>query len=330
LINIALDVLGGDLEDGEKIYGALNAVKCDDELHVVLVGNEASINSYLDREEFSSFGNNFSLVHSTKNFGMQESPSKILKTGKDSSLYKAVLEVKEESCVGVVSAGNTGAQMAASLFVLGRIKNISRPGIAIPLPTRCGSSTLIDAGANVDSKPQNLLDFALMGSLYHSAMYNITNPPIGIINNGAEQSKGNILSKSSYSLIEKSFPDSFKGFIEGRDIFNGEIKVLVCDGFVGNVILKTVEGSFLLIKDFLKKDINSSLKQKLGGYLIKDSFKHLKKLMDYREYGGSPLLGVKGISIICHGSSDQLAIKNALLQALKMHRGRLIQKISNN
>ncbi len=140
---------------------------------------------------------------------------------------------------------------------------------------------------------------------------------------------GNILSKSSYSLIEKSFPDSFKGFIEGRDIFNGEIKVLVCDGFVGNVILKTVEGSFLLIKDFLKKDINSSLKQKIGGYLIKDSFNHLKKLMDYREYGGSPLLGVKGISIICHGSSDQLAIKNALLQALKMHRGRLIQKISN-
>ncbi len=330
MISIAFDVLGGDLPAQERLFGAVDAVKENKNIHITCVGDKELIHSVLQQNEFSFMDSNFTVIHAPEHFPMHESPSKILKSGKSTSLYKSTELVRSGACSAIISAGNTGAQMAASLFVIGRIKNISRPGIAIPFPTNKGFATLIDAGAHVDSKPQNLSDYALMGSIYQELMYGTEQPPIGILNNGSEETKGNDLSKNSYNLLKENFPSNFKGFLEGRDLFNGDFKVIVCDGFTGNIVLKTVEGSMLFMKNFLKKEINRSFKNKIGGLLIKDSFTHLKQLMDYREYGGSPLLGINGISIICHGSSDRKAIKNAILQASRLSSLGVIEKISQS
>jgi len=328
LTRIALDALGGDLGYTTRLQGALDAIISSNDVHITVVGDHDSIDNTLQQGDYLLYRDHFSIVHAPDHFPMDESPSRILKSGKTSSLYQSIQLVQNQSCDAIVSAGNTGAQMAASLFLLGRIEGISRPGIAIPFPTNKGISTLIDAGANLDSKPENLLDFALMGTTYHSLMFSYPEPKVAIINNGGEPSKGNSLTKAAYSLFKEKIPSSFQGYVEGRDLFNGDIQVMVCDGFVGNIILKTVEGSMIFIKEFFRKEISSSLKHTLGGLLLKDSFSSLKKMLDYREYGGSPLLGVKGISIICHGSSDHLAIKNAVLQATKLHKQNFIQKIT--
>jgi glycerol-3-phosphate acyltransferase PlsX len=328
LTHIALDALGGDLGYTTRLKGALDAIRSSNDISITVVGDHDSIENTLQQGDYLPFRDRFSIVHAPDNFPMDESPSKILKSGKTSSLYQSIQLVQNQSCDAIVSAGNTGAQMAASLFILGRIEGISRPGIAIPFPTNKGMSTLIDAGANLDSKPENLLDFALMGTTYHSLMFSCSEPKVAVINNGSEPSKGNILTKAAYSLLKEKIPSSFQGYVEGRDLFSGDIQVMVCDGFVGNIVLKTVEGSMIFIKEFFKKEISSSLKHTFGGLLLKDSFSSLKKMLDYREYGGSPLLGVKGISIICHGSSDHLAIKNAVLQAAKLHKQNFIQKIT--
>jgi phosphate acyltransferase len=327
LIRVALDALGGDLGYSTRLYGALEAIKSNNNIHITVTGDHDIVENALQKECFLPYRDHFSIVHAPENFPMDETPSKILRFGKSTSLYQAVQLVKDHACDAIVSAGNTGAQMATSVFLLGRMKDISRPGIAIPFPTKKGVSTLIDAGAHLDSKPQNLLDYAIMGSIYHSLMFSCPDPKIGIINNGSEPSKGNNLTKDAYKLLSDRLPDSFQGFIEGRDLFVGNIQVMVCDGFVGNVVLKTVEGSMQFIKEFFREEIQSSLKHKVGGLFLKDSFSTLKQKLDYREYGGSPLLGVQDISIICHGSSDELAIKNAILQSATLHRLHFIQKL---
>jgi glycerol-3-phosphate acyltransferase PlsX len=326
LISISLDASGGDLPIEEKIKGALLSLHSDKELLVYLVGNESDINPII--KSFNSpYSSRIKIVHTSEIISMGDAPSRILKDKKNSSLSLATTLVKSKECQGIVSAGNTGAQMAAALFQLGRIRGIERPGIAITIPTEIGYSVLIDAGANPDVKTKNLLDFAKMGSIYCKTIYQIDFPSIALINNGTEEEKGNLLNKESFPVFSSEIKN-FKGYIEGRDILKGIVDVIVCDGFTGNIILKTIEGTALSIFSELKKNIKTSFLQKVGASFLRNTFKALKNKMDYRAYGGAPLLGINGVSIICHGSSDSLAIKNAILLASKMVKNKTIETIS--
>jgi glycerol-3-phosphate acyltransferase PlsX len=330
LINISLDVSGGDLPFEERVLGALKALRENKDLSVTLVGDENLIGPYLSKtENDSTILDRIKIVDSKETIDMDEQPSKILTEKKKSSLGVATELVKTGECSGIVSAGNSGAQMAAALFQLGRISSIERPGIAIPVPTIDKSIVLIDGGANVEVKPKNLYDFAVMGSIFAKVAYNVKEPKIALINNGTEEEKGNKLTKEAYILLKNNLPD-FIGYIEGREMMAGKADVVVCDGFTGNIILKTIEGVGLSILRFLKNDFKKTPIKMLGAYLLKDTFLTLKKKMDYKEYGGAPLLGVKGISIISHGSSDNFAIKNALLLAYKMAKEDIINKISSS
>ncbi len=328
MINIALDVSGGDLPFEERILGALKALKENKDLLVTLVGDENLISSYLSKTERDvSTLARIKIVDSKETIEMDEQPSKILKEKKNSSLGVATELVKNGECSGIVSAGNSGAQMAAALFQLGRISSIERPGIAIPVPTINKSIVLIDGGANVEVKPKNLYDFAVMGSIFSKVAYNVEEPQVALINNGTEEEKGNKLTKEAYTLLKNNLPN-FIGFIEGREMMAGKADVVVCDGFTGNIILKTIEGVGLSILGFLKSDFKKNPIKMLGAFLIKDTLLTLKKKMDYKEYGGAPLLGVNGISIISHGSSDNYTIMNAILLAYKMAKEDIINKIS--
>jgi glycerol-3-phosphate acyltransferase PlsX len=258
---------------------------------------------------------------------MDDAPSRILKDKKDCSLSIATSLVKTNDCQGIVSAGNTGAQMAAGLYQLGSISGIERPGIAITIPTENNFCVLIDAGANPDVKTKNLLDFAKMGSSFCKTVYKIENPRVALINNGTEEGKGNLLNKTSFPVLKNEVPN-FIGYIEGREIMKGSADVIVCDGFTGNIILKTIEGTASSVFSLLKKNINQSPFQKIGAIFLRKTFSTLKQKMDYRIYGGAPLLGLKGVSIICHGTSDSLAIQNAILLATKMVRQKTIDSIS--
>lgn len=329
MINIALDIFGGDLPFEERIIGAVKALKASKNLSVTLVGDENLIHSSLIKiEKNSSLLNRIKIVHAKDVIKMDEQPSKVVTEKKDSTIAVATELIKKGECSGVVSAGNSGAQMAASLFKLGRISSIERPGIAIPVPTINKSIVLIDGGANIEAKPKNLYDFAIMGSIFSKIAYDVKEPKIAIINNGTEKEKGNKLTKEAYSLFKDNV-ENFIGYIEGREMMAGKADVVVCDGFTGNIILKTIEGVGLSILTFLKKDFKKNPIKTIGAYLIKDTLLTLKQKMDYKEYGGAPLLGVNGISIIAHGSSDSLAIKNALLLAEKMAKEEIITKISN-
>ncbi|HOW03308.1 MAG TPA: phosphate acyltransferase PlsX [Caldisericia bacterium] len=328
MINISLDVSGGDLPFEERIFGALKALRENKDLLVTLVGDENLISPYLSKSEYNrSILDRIKIVDSKITIEMDEQPTKILTEKKNSSLGLATELVKKGECDGIVSAGNSGAQMAAALFQFGRISSIERPGIAIPVPTIYKSIVLIDGGANVEVKPKNLYDFAIMGSIFSKVACNIKEPKIALINNGTEEEKGNKLTKEAYVLLKNNL-SNFIGYIEGREMMAGKADVVVCDGFTGNIILKTIEGVGLSILEFLKNDFKKTPFKMLGAYLLKDTFLTLKKKMDYKEYGGAPLLGVKGISIISHGSSDSFAIKNAILLAYKMANEDIINKIS--
>lgn len=330
MINISLDVSGGDLSFEERVLGALKALRENKDLSVTLVGDENLIGPYLSKtENDSTILDRIKIVDSKEKIDMDEQPSKILTEKKNSSLGVATELVKTGECSGIVSAGNSGAQMAAALFQLGRISPIERPGIAIPVPTIDKSIVLIDGGANIEVKPKNLYDFAVMGSIFAKVAYNVIEPKIALINNGTEEEKGNKLTKEAYILLKNNLPN-FIGYIEGREMMAGKADVVVCDGFTGNIILKTIEGVGLSILGYLKNDFKKTPIKMLGAYLLKDTFVTLKKKMDYKEYGGAPLLGVKGISIISHGSSDNFAIKNAILLAYKMAKKDIINKISSS
>jgi len=226
----------------------------------------------------------------------------------------------------IVSAGNTGAQMAASLFKLGKIPSIERPAIAITVPSIQGSFILLDAGANTDIKSSHLKDFALMGRAYAKILFHKETPSFGILNNGSEKEKGNRITKEAYELL--SDMPGFSGFIEGREMMNRVCDVIICDGFTGNIVLKTIEGVAYTLLNLLKKECKKNFINKIASLILKPSFQNIKNKLDYRAYGGALLLGVKGISIICHGSSDALAIKNAIFLAVKTHKENLIASIN--
>ncbi|MEC9488984.1 MAG: phosphate acyltransferase PlsX [Halanaerobium sp.] len=311
---IVLDVMGGDLAPDVNIAGALMAVG-ELDIQVLLAGDRDRINHLLEGHTYDESG--VKIIHAPDVIGMDEHPVRAVRRKKESSIVIGSEIVGRGEADAFVSAGNTGAVLAAGIFKIGRISGIERPAIATVLPTPEGPTLLIDAGANVDCKPQHLADFARMGSIYAREVLEIANPRVGLLSNGEEEEKGNQLVLNSSPLIEEC-NINYIGHIEGRDIFSGMVDVVVCDGFVGNVVLKLTEGVAKGIFSMLKGAITTGLKNQLGALLVKPALKGVAARMDYTEYGGSPLLGVKKTAIICHGSSDAKAIYNAIKVADKI------------
>ncbi len=322
-MKIAIDAMGGDHAPREIVLGAIEAC-LELKAEVILVGDEAAIKRELGKETISGL----EIVAATEVIEMDEHPATAVKKKKDSSLVVANRLVKEGRAAGVISAGNTGAAMTASIFTLGRIPGIKRPAIASPMPTKNGVSVLLDAGANADCDPENLVQFAIMGSVYAEQVLGLTNPRVGLLSIGEEETKGNILTIETHQLL-KHAPVNFIGNIEGRDVHQGVCEVIVCDGFVGNIVLKLSEGLSTTLLGQIKEALNSSFSAKLGGLMIKNSLRQIKSKMDYTEYGGAPLLGLNGISMISHGSSNAKAIKNAVKATVRAVSQNVPDKINS-
>ncbi len=325
MIRIALDAMGGDNAPEEIIKGAVLALNKYD-VDITLVGDTSVIRDHL---EHLGCTRNLPIVHSTQVAGMEDAPSEVIRKMTKSSIIVATRLVADGKCDAVVSAGSTGAQMASALFILGRIKGVARPGIMTPVPTMNGGFTFIcDCGSVPDSSPKNLMDFAIMTSAYAEYVQGVSSPRVGLLNIGEEPSKGSVLAKNAHKLLSKVKPINFVGNIESRSVLQGDIDVIVTDGFTGNVLLKAVEGISVDLMRMIKNSISSSQISKMGGFLIKGSINKLKKMMDYSEYGGAPLLGVKGVSIISHGVADAKTISNAIGQAVKCVEYELVDQIS--
>ena len=306
---IAVDGMGGDRGPEVAVRGAIKAVQTG-QVDVVLVGDENKLKKILAKHKLDV---PIPIVSATQVVGMAEKPSEALRK-KDSSIQKAFLLARQGKVDGVVSAGNSGATLACGMFTVGRIKGIERPALASILPTEKDPVILIDVGANVDCKPFHLLQFGLMAEVFARSVLNVSNPRVALLTIGEEEGKGNALVRESTALFKDS-NFNFIGNVEGRDIFKGKADVIVCDGFVGNVALKLMEGLAVSLTKLLKKEIKQSLLAKLGFLLSRTALKRFGKKIDYAEYGGALLLGLKKIALICHGASSSKAIKNAILLA---------------
>ncbi len=317
--------MGGDYGSEELIAGALLAVRQTD-LRVTLVGDESLLTKHLETlAPDIKTAELISIVHSSQVIGMNEHPVDAIRKKKDASIMVAFDLVRHKEADAAVSAGNSGATLAAASRKLGRLEGISRPGIASIFPTLKKPVVLMDIGANVDCRPQHLFQFGIMASAF-SRITGVPNPRVGLLSIGEETGKGNSLIKETYPLLERSSLN-FIGNVEGRDVFQGDVDVIVCDGFVGNVCLKVSEGLAEAAMQMLRDEIVKSFLAKIGYLLARHAFKSFKKRVDYAEYGGAPLLGIDGIGIICHGKSSSHAIKNAILEAAKMARGNINKDI---
>ncbi|MGI6224709.1 MAG: phosphate acyltransferase PlsX [Peptococcales bacterium] len=325
-MKVALDAMGGDYAPQEIIKGALEAINLYPQLEkVYLVGDEKQINDHLSHKH-----EKIEIIHAGEVITMEDHPGTAYRRKKDASITVATRLVKNKEAHAVVSAGSTGAQMVAALFGLGRIKGVDRPAIGTVLPTLGGGKLLLDAGANADCKVQNLLQFAKMGSIYAEKVLGIENPKVALVNIGNEKTKGNELVIKTYEELANLENINFVGNIEGRDIPRGTVDVMVCDGFVGNVVLKLIEGMASTFSQLLKDEINKGVISKMGGALMLPALQGLKKRMDYSEYGGAPLLGIDGISVICHGSSKAKAIHNAIKVAYESYSQGFIENLRLN
>lgn len=307
-MRIALDVMGGDHTPREIIAGAVQAAR-EYGIEVILVGPEPIIRAELANQQVK--GLSLHLLDADEIISFDEQPVQAIKKKKNSSLVKGLMAVREKRADAFVSAGSTGALMAGGLLLLGRLKGIERPALATPLPTRSGMTLLLDVGATTDCTPENLVQFAFMGSTYSEIVLKVKTPRVGLLNIGTEEVKGNQLTKATYPLLQRSGLN-FIGNAEARDAFEGRADVIVCDGFSGNVLLKSAEGVGLTIIDFLKVEMTRGLLTKAAALILKPGLKRVLKRMDYSEYGGAPFLGVNGTLIKCHGSSRALAIKNGI------------------
>lgn len=325
LMVIAIDGMGGDNSPSCIIEGTIAAIK-EFNCEIVIVGKEDLIIKELSKYEYDN--SKISIINADEVISPNEHPVMAIRKKKSSSLRIAIELVRDKKADAVISAGSTGALLAGSSLLIGRIKGIDRPALAPIMPGKNGPFMLIDVGANAECKPINLLQFAYMGKVYFENVLNVKNPSVGLINIGTEEEKGNELTKSSYQLL-KTAKLNFKGNVEPREILKGDVKVLVSDGFVGNTVLKTFEGAVEVIFDILKEDIMSSFRTKIGGLLLKPVFRGFKKKFDYKEYGGAAFLGVDGIVIKAHGSSDGRAIKNAIGQAIIFSENDVLAKIRN-
>jgi glycerol-3-phosphate acyltransferase PlsX len=321
-VKIAVDAMGGDYAPEEIIKGTLMAAETSPDVHLILVGQKERILPYLK----GTRPKNISLVEAVEFIGMDEHPANAVRKKKDASIVVATRLVKSGEADAVVSAGSTGAQMAAALLGLGRIKGIERPAIATLLPTVEGRKLMLDVGANPDATPEQLCQYGLMGSIYTERILGIPNPRVGLLNVGSEEGKGNELTQKAYSLLKEA-SINFIGNIEGRDVPYGCADVVICEGFVGNVLLKWGEGLVGVLFQLIKEKITSNPLRKVGALAVKPGLKEIAQMMDHAEYGGAPLLGVNGISIICHGSSKTKAIFNAIRVAKECVQTRFIEQI---
>ncbi len=311
---IAIDAMGGDRAPAINIEGAVLAAK-ELDITIALVGDRDIIEPLLNNYRKEHLKGSIVVVHAPEVVAMSESPSVAIRKKKNSSISVALQMVKNGEADAAISAGNSGAMMAFSMFVMKRLPMVDRPAIVTVMPNIKSATVLLDAGANTDCKPSHLLQFALMGAVYSSTLLDIKFPRIGILSNGEEEEKGTELTKGTQELLKKTSLN-YIGYVEGRDIFNGNVDVVVCDGFTGNIVLKVAEGVAGAITSILKEEVNKSFLSKLGFLVARPALMALKKKVDYEEYGGAPLLGVDGISIICHGSSSGYAIKNAVKYAV--------------
>ncbi|MCD6151494.1 MAG: phosphate acyltransferase PlsX, partial [Deltaproteobacteria bacterium] len=318
-MKIAVDAMGGDNAPAEIVAGAVEAAR-EYNIHVILVGYRERIEHELKKYQIKNLP--IYIQHASEVVGMDDSPSKALRRKKNSSLKVAIDLVRDGRAQGVISAGNSGAAMALAMFTLKKLENIDRPAIVTNLPTVKGSTVILDVGGNVDCKPLHLAQFAVMGSVYATYILGKSVPRVGLLSNGEESSKGNELTRETDALLKNSSLN-YVGYIEGGDIFPGDIDVIVCDGFVGNIVLKTSEGLALAMTEILKNELSANLKSKVGAWLSKDALRRLKAKIDYKEYGGAPLLGVNGNCFICHGSSCRKAIKNAIRLSAEFARQRV-------
>lgn len=321
MISIAIDTMGGDYGEKPIIEGLVQALR-EKPFNAVLVGRRALLEPQIPQNlrEFVSY------EEASDVFRMEESATDALKH-KESTIYKAIELVRDKKVQAIVSAGHSGATMSLATLRIGRINNVLRPAIATLMPSVTGKTLVLDVGANTDCKSEYLFQFAIMGEAYAKEVMKIAKPRVALLSNGEEESKGNELTKETHALLKKM--PNFIGNGEGRDIFNGEVDVLVCDGFSGNLVLKATEGAVTAVFDLLKKHIKSSFVAMLGVLFLKPVFRKLKKHIDWQEYGGAPLLGINGCVIISHGKSDGRAIKNAIFQALNFSESKINQIIES-
>lgn len=329
---IAVDAMGGDFGPPIVIAGALAAARSDD-FDLLLVGDEAILRAEL--EKLDSHGVVVDVVHASEVACMGEKPSDILRRKKDASIQVACRLVKDGKAHGVVSPGHSGASVACGMFIMGRIPGVERPALVSVLPSEKLPTVVLDVGANVDCKPHHLFQFGLMADAYTKTILERDNPTIGLLSIGEEEGKGNSLVKESYDIFKLAKNTNFVGNVEGRDMFTGDVDIIVCDGFVGNVALKLAEGLSSSLSRLLKRELLcSTLAAKIGTFLAKGAFRRYAKFVDYAEYGGAPLLGLQGIIIVCHGRSNVLAIANATKMAAafvqKRTNERLVANISAN
>ncbi|KWW10884.1 MULTISPECIES: phosphate acyltransferase PlsX [Peribacillus] len=312
-MKITIDAMGGDHAPKAQVLGAMKAVEAFSDVEITLVGNEAEINQDLIKH------GRIKVVHTEDKILSTDEPVRAVRRKKSASMVLAAQQVADGDADACISSGNTGALMAAGLFVVGRIDGIERPALAPTLPTIDGKGfVLLDVGANSDAKPEHLLQFAIMGSVYAQKVRGIDKPRVGLLNIGTEEKKGNELTKHAFSLLQQSSEISFIGNVEARDLLNGPADVVVTDGFTGNMVLKTLEGTAMSVFTMLKSALMSNLKSKLAAAMVKPELKVIKNQMDYSEYGGAGLFGLKAPVIKAHGSSDANAIYNAIRQTRDM------------
>ncbi len=323
---IVVDAMGGDFAPANAVLGAVEAFNENKSFDLFLVGKEKKIIQVLSSSNLS-FSKDF-IVNADEVIDMGDSPASSLKSKPNSSIVIGAQLVRDKKADAFVSAGNTGAMMAASTLIIGRISGLGRPTIGAEMPNVNGICYLYDVGASKDSKPNHLFEYAIMGTIFAKEMGGISNPKVGVLSMGEEEGKGNEVTEAAAKLLKES-KLNFIGNVEGRDILAGDVDVVVCDGYVGNIILKFGESVPKLLKHLLTKTAEKSFFDKLLIGLSKNALKKSLKSLDYQEYGGVPLLGVNGISIIGHGSSSVRAIKNMVLRANEMHQKQLVQKMTN-
>lgn len=323
---IAVDAMGTENAPHPELEGAILAAR-ERFAEIVLVGPQDLLRRELARRDAENLA--IGVVHASEAVTMEDTAAKAFRRKRDSSIRVAARLVREGKADGLISAGNTGAAMTTAKIILGTLEGVDRPALAAVFPTSKGkAAVLLDVGANVDCKPHHLEQFAVMGEIYYRVIFGVERPRVGLLSIGEEEHKGNDLTREAFGLL-KQLPLNFIGNVEGRDLYNGRVDVIVCDGFIGNVALKISEGLIEAVSTLLKEALSRTLSSKVGYVLSRKAFQHFKKRVDYSEYGGAPLLGVRGVCIICHGASNSNAIKNAIRVAAEFAEGHVNSKIEH-